>query len=58
MGDVSMAIVVGIVAAIVIVALGLFFFLANGARTQVRDENSPKRRIGKNGEDHRATGIN
>ena len=53
-----MAIIVGIVAAIVIVALGLFFFLANGARTQVRDENSPKKRIGKNGEDHRATGIN
>jgi hypothetical protein len=53
-----MAVIVGIIAAIIIVALGLFFFLANGARTQVRDENSPKKSFRKNGEDHRATGIN
>jgi flagellar basal body-associated protein FliL len=58
-GDLSIVIIIGIVAAIVILGLGLFFFLANQARTrQVQEESSPKRVPKKNVEDPRATGLN
>ena len=53
-----MVIIISIVAAAVILAVGLMFYLANGARSREGGENPFARRNVKTHPEQRGTGIN